>query len=245
MEVRWLEQGLTDVSREADWLSSTEVARLAGMRVPKRNQDWRLGRWTTKNAVATYLRLPIEASTLTAIEIRPLPSGAPEVFLHGRPAPLAISLSHRGRRAVCTIAPEGTAIGCDLELIEPRDEAFIGDYFTPAEQRLVAEAAGGGRFRTLALLWSAKESVLKALHEGLRIDTRQIEVSLGNTDSLPPALRSSKMTDTWHPLRARFEDRLFSGWWQEAGEFVLTIAGGPGLGLPVQLAASSLASRPA
>ena len=54
------------------------------------------------------------------IEIRAASSGAPEVFLHDEPAPIAISLSHSAGTALCTIAPLGINFGCDLEMIEPR-----------------------------------------------------------------------------------------------------------------------------
>ncbi len=34
----------------------------------------------------------------------------------------------------------GVELGCDLEVIEPRSEAFLSDYFTAEEQALVARA---------------------------------------------------------------------------------------------------------
>jgi 4'-phosphopantetheinyl transferase len=217
-----------------EWLSPAEVTRLNSFRVPKRREDWRLGRWTAKNAVATYLRLPVAPSTLAAIEIRAAACGAPEAFLHGQPAALAISLTHRGGSAVCAIVPQNAVIGCDLELIEPRTEAFLADYFTRDEQRGVAQASGAEKFLSLSLLWSTKESTLKALREGLRIDTRQVEVTLGETAAAP---RRPEATGGWRPLTARFQDRLFAGWWRHPDGSVLTIVGEPGLPPPLQLAA--------
>ena len=67
-------------------------------------------------------------------------------------------------------------MGCDLEMIEPRSDAFVADYFTVEEQALVARASAADRSRLLALLWSAKESALKALRAGLRLDTRCVIV---------------------------------------------------------------------
>jgi len=234
----WLQQESGEVLAEDEWLSPAELARLGSFRIPKRRQDWRLGRWTAKNAVATYMRLPIEPSTLAAIEIRAASSGAPEVFLNGEAARLAISLTHRGGYAVCAIVAEGAVIGCDLELIEPRSGPFVADYFTRDEQQAVAQASDGERFRMVALLWSAKESVLKALREGLRIDTRQVEVTLGEAAGAPCG---SEATGGWHPFSARFGERFFTGWWRRNGKSVLTIAGEPGLRRPLQLPAMSLA----
>ena len=65
------------------------------------------------------------------------------------------------------------ALGCDLEVIEPRSEEFVADYFTTEEQKMVSQAPIADRSKLLALLWSAKESALKALREGLRFDTRR------------------------------------------------------------------------
>ena len=179
MNVYWLEQTEADVSAEDDWLSANEAARLSRLRFPKRRADWRLGRWTAKRAVSAYLKTPPRPPDLAAIEIRPAPSGAPEVFIANRPADCTVSISHRGGVAACAVGQAGATLGCDLELVEPRSEAFIADYFTPEEQALVAQSDAADRFRLVALLWSAKESALKALRAGLRLDTRSVIVTPG------------------------------------------------------------------
>src|SRR5271165_5117498 len=166
MEVYWFEQTEAEIPAENDWLSKGEVVRLDGMRFAKRRADWRLGRWTAKCAVAAYLDLPGDRPSLTDIEIRPASSGAPEVFVGNKPAAVSISLSHRSGIAACAVAPSGAALGCDLETIEPLSDAFVADYFTGEEQALVALAPAADRFRIVALVWSGKESALKALHEG-------------------------------------------------------------------------------
>jgi 4'-phosphopantetheinyl transferase len=118
------------------------------------------------------------------------------------------------------ISPDGAA-GCDVEVAEPRSDAFVRDYLTPAEQQVVA-AAGAGRDTAANLIWSAKESALKVLGTGLRRDTRSVEVSL---DDLRPPPR------TWSGLRVRTaEGATFPGWWRHSGRFLLTACwpgGGP------------------
>ena len=89
----------------------------------------------------------------------------------------------------------GAELGCDLEIIEPRSDAFVADYFTTEEQALIARASAADRPRLLALLWSAKESALKALHEGLRLDTRCVIVS---------PFDESFDLNGWSPLRVRY-----------------------------------------
>ena len=149
-----------------------------GMRFEKRRADWRLGRWTAKLAVSAYYNAPCRPDCLRRFEIRPEMSGAPNVWIGTRPAPLTISLSHRAGSAVCAVAPAGVELGCDLETVEPRSPEFLADYFTAREQSLVKQAATSDRPRLVALFWSAKESALKALRLGLRVDTRRLEVRM-------------------------------------------------------------------
>jgi phosphopantetheinyl transferase len=78
---------------------------------------------------------------------------------------------------LCAVAPPSAEVGCDLETVEPRSPAFLADYFTDAEPNLVARTPAAMRDRVLTLLWSAKESALKALGSGLRLDTRSVDAA--------------------------------------------------------------------
>src|SRR5258708_2012279 len=139
-EVYWLLQSEADMPAENDWLSTDEAACLNRLRFAKRRADWRLGRWTAKLAVSLYLSEPSHTQTLANIEIRPAPSGAPEVFIANQPAAITISLSHSSGVAVCTVAPYPIALGCDVETIEVRSDSFASDYLTAEEQELVARS---------------------------------------------------------------------------------------------------------
>jgi 4'-phosphopantetheinyl transferase len=231
MDVFWLEQSEADVPAANDWLSTAEAIRLEGMRFPKRRADWRLGRWTAKRALAWYWDLPASPQALAEIEISPEASGAPEVLLSNAPAKVTISLSHRAGRAMCSVARSVVRLGCDLEIIEPRTEAFVGDYFTSEERALVACAPEADRFRLLALLWSGKESALKALRTGLRLDTRSVAVRL---------VENSFPQIGWSRLRVRHCDgRIFQGWWLEADNVVRTLVSDPASASPTLLRVSS------
>jgi 4'-phosphopantetheinyl transferase len=237
MDVFWLEQTEADMPAENDWLSASEAVRLSTLRFAKRRADWRLGRWTAKRALAAYLHLPGHPQTLAGIQIRPASSGAPEVFVENKPGSVTISLSHRGGTAACAVSQSGAALGCDLEAIEPRSDTFVADYFTTEEQALVAQAPDADRSRLLTLLWSGKESALKALHSGLRLDTRCVAVSPLDAprreeerslrDSTP-AVRSAYSLNSWHPLHVRYaNDQIFHGWWQQTGDLVRTLVAAP------------------
>ena len=58
-------------------------------------------------------------------------------------APVVVSMTDRADWAVCVVAPFGLAVGCDLELVEARTDAFVRDWFTPDERDLVGGAAPG------------------------------------------------------------------------------------------------------
>ena len=100
----------------------------------------------------------------------------PKCVLRGRAETVTISISHRNGIAICAVAVGIVKLGCDLEIIEARSDAFIADYFTAEEQELIAQGRQEDRLLLVSLLWSAKESALKALHVGLRADTRSVEV---------------------------------------------------------------------
>lgn len=214
IRVFWLEQQADEVPPDDTWLSAAERERLAGMRIAKRRSDWRLGRWTAKRAVAAFLKLDPTPATLAAIEVRPDASGAPEAFCDGAAAPVAISLSHSNGIALCAIADPGSALGCDLEVIASHSDAFVADFFTEGERLTIARTPVADHLWLVPLLWSAKESALKALRTGLRADTRSVEVSW--LDASPP--------DRWTSFEARCADgRVFSGWAQRSDTMVRTV----------------------
>ncbi len=168
-------------------------------------------------------------------------SGAPEVLLANQPAAVSLSLSHRSEVAACAVAPSGTRLGFDLEVIEPRSQAFLEDYFTADEQQLMASATSGDRDKVVNLFWSAKESALKALDVGLRLDTRGVVVKsmagllcAAEAESHAPAQTESRPS-LWKPFRVSFGDYIFQGWWQQSGAFLRTMVSAPACDQPVLL----------
>jgi 4'-phosphopantetheinyl transferase len=209
----WLTQTLAEVPENDDWLSSGEMARLSRMRFPKRRDDWRLGRWTAKKAVRACGL--VDATDVTSLEIQSAQDGAPEVFWNGRLLDVSISISHSHGRGFCVVCPGRLALGCDLELIEPREERFADDYLTPDEQDFLKQVPDSELLPALNLLWSAKETMLKALREGLRRDTRSVAVSVGGGGCAGGWSRW-----TGRCLESR---RVFHGCWRSQGAFVYTM----------------------
>jgi 4'-phosphopantetheinyl transferase len=193
--------------------------------VVKRRADWRLGRWTAKGAVAA--RTQGGPGSFPQIEIRAADDGAPEAWIDGRLWGRTLSLSHSGGRAVCAVAAADGPLGCDLERIESRGTVFVEDYFTVEEASWIARQPAEQRDLLVNLAWSAKESALKALRQGLRWDTRTVEVDLGSTFG----------GRGWLPLEvaAVTVGRRFYGWWLRLDEDVLTVVGDRRGSAPVEL----------
>jgi 4'-phosphopantetheinyl transferase len=217
----WLARGEDQLPAAADWLSAAERGRADALRYTKRRTDFMLARWTLKLAVAKALGWPDDPAMLARIEARTAPTGAPLLYIDGQPADHGVSLTDRAGCAVCLVAARAVAVGCDVEIVEPRSDAFVRDYLTQAEQQLVG-AAGPARDAAANLIWSAKESALKVLTTGLRRDTRSVEVTVAE---LSPPERS------WSALRVRTaEGEVFPGWWRRSGMFLVTACwprGGP------------------
>jgi 4'-phosphopantetheinyl transferase len=120
---------------------------------------------------------------------------------------------------MCAVSLSGGALGCDLEIIEPRTEAFVADYFVSEERELIARARVSERFQLVALLWSGKESALKALRTGLRLDTRSVVV-------MP--MEDSSNVNGWSRLQVRCsEGQVFHGWWQRSNDVLRTLVADP------------------
>ena len=167
--IRALLQG--DRPAKLDWLAPGERSRAQALGIPWRREDFLLGRWAAKRLLSTVLG----CAPGPGLEIRAAASGRPEVLLDGQPLRLSLSLSHRQGMALAALDDAGSPLGVDLEAVEPRSDAFVRDYFTHKE---IAAVAAGERDLIANLIWSAKESALKALGVGLTMDTRAVEVEL-------------------------------------------------------------------
>src|SRR4051812_45242529 len=206
----WLTRSSADVPAGDAWLGQRERATLAGLRIVKRREDWRLGRWTAKAAVAAWL-----AADLARLEVLAAEDGAPEGWLAGPGAPLSLSLSHRAGLALAAVADAPGIVGCDLERLEPRSPAFVRDWLAPAEQALV----GGDAIVAPNLVWTAKEAAAKVRREGLRLDVR----------SAVTRFEAGGADGRWRPLVVEWagEELRTRGWWRVHDGFVMTIAQAP------------------
>jgi 4'-phosphopantetheinyl transferase len=213
----WLTRSLADVPAGERWLGPRERHRLAALSVALRRADWRLGRWTAKAAVGAWLGVAPEH-----VEILAACDGAPEAWVEGMRVPVSVSLSHRAGRALAAVADAPAVVGCDLERVEPRSDAFVREWLAPTEQDLVAGRTDGERARLVNLLWSAKEAAAKVKREGLRLDVRHTVA----TPSDPGGCDGK-----WSLLRIDWPmpggGGPMAGWWRAEPEWIMTIAAVP------------------
>ncbi len=229
--VRWMARGEGALPSGTQWLTPVEQRRASSMRFTKRRTEYLLRRWTGKCAVAGVLGMPEEPASLGRIAVLNAPTGAPFVQVDGQRLDVDVSLTDRAGWAVCLVGPDLGAVGCDLEIVEPRSDGFVRDFLTPGEQAAVRAAPDREGHDALAnLIWSAKESALKVLRTGLRADTRSVEVSVAPVAApTDPAPTDPAPTDPgWGPLTVATRLGLLPGWWRRDGTFLLTVVYGAG-----------------
>lgn len=204
-------------------LSAQELHRFAQMRFPKRRDEWLAGRITAKTLLTQCV------PELSGVEHRRLtianhPEGAPYALLDGEPFPLQLSLSHReGMAAAAVVLSTEVGLGIDLEWVEDRDASFYADYFTTGEVRLLNEFSLDKTAWAGTIIWSAKEAMLKAIGQGLRVDTRSVEI-----------MRiANKLEEGWGQLELNVPgvpDSHWHGFWRHSGNHIITTAltGAPG-----------------
>ena len=147
----------------ADLLQAVDRERAENARSARAERDWRVSR-----ALLQQIRSVAPESSGAA----PL-SPDQSVLSPGQPA---LSLSHSSGHALVGIAPAGWRIGVDLEAIRARDTARVAPWCcTDAEQQALARCAGEARrSKAFYLLWTLKESFIKAANLDFPADMRSV-----------------------------------------------------------------------
>ncbi|MCB2180348.1 4'-phosphopantetheinyl transferase superfamily protein [bacterium] len=204
-------------------LSPPELQRFQEMKIPKRRQEWLLGRVTAKHllmaAEPTFSEVPNNALTISNH-----PEGAPFLSSHLGTGP--ISITHREHIAAAAYSPSHGQVGIDLEWVESRQFSFVEDFFTPNEVSFIQRLDAGIAFQDamVTLIWSAKEAILKVWQKGLRLDTRHIEILpekniLYQFDFANPQQWQSL---NWHTDLTGYPTCWLA--WRKWGNFILTLA---------------------
>jgi 4'-phosphopantetheinyl transferase len=213
-ELGWLTRALADVPRHDRWLSEREREVVSTLRIPKRRDDWRLGRWAAKAALGAWQGVPV-----AEVEVLAAADGAPEAIADGLRMQVGLSISHRAGRALVMVGSGSGALGCDLEVVEPRSPAFVRQWLAPAEHQVLNGLEGELRDLVANLLWTAKEAASKARREGLRLNVREATVEPGHLDRSP---------GSWNRLQVEWDDGPVElGWWRWEPGWVMTVVSNP------------------
>jgi phosphopantetheinyl transferase (holo-ACP synthase) len=167
-----------------------------------------MGRWAAKKLLGSAYP-SFNAVRMDEISILNETSGSPYVLVYGIRVPGVLSITHReGMACAAWVSDAAIKIGIDLEFVETKPDIFIHDYFTAEESQQVLAAS---------LVWSVKESLLKALQTGLRVDTREVAVSISSFET----------SEQWKSIRVSRcakHTGFVNAAWRSIGDFVLTCA---------------------
>ena len=208
-----LEEAQLDLSK---YLDPTEIETYFAFKIPKRQKEWLAGRICVKQL---YRQMMDQNLALPSIRIERLPDGQPLLKVDGQSVGESISISHSYGWVAGAIDPLGQPIGIDLEKVERRDEAFLMDYFTANERNWIESSPDLIREQKSTLIWSCKESVLKALGKGLHIDPQRVEIG-----EITNAITPGSFGNSRGRLRLDDGDDQYNLQWQMSGEMVLTFA---------------------
>ncbi|MBC8207586.1 MAG: 4'-phosphopantetheinyl transferase superfamily protein [Desulfobulbaceae bacterium] len=158
--------GLMQISPQ--WLGHAELEILKTFQLRKRQLEWLGGRICAKEAARAFLATHPQAGSLTAQQlwIKKLDSGRPVLEIseaHRITGDLPdLSISHSGQHGI-TIAA-GSSCGVDIQQITPTLERTRERFATPAELNIIQQTwPSSTELEQLALLWSAKEALKKAV----------------------------------------------------------------------------------
>lgn len=224
VSIAWLRDrsGTARSAIEARHLSDEESTQADELRLHKRRLEWLAGRLAIKHSVCAYQQRHTGMSVRTR-EIRV--SAVREGIRAGKPtvnAPVEVGLSHSADLAVAACGPR--AVGIDLERsrqVPPLlAEILSVDHGSPKSPG-TGEDPGRRRLGAmpLSLRWACKEAVLKHFGFGLRVDTREVELTRWRSDG----------RFSWHAgpgLRrhaAAADGSRFDSWAREVGGYSMAL----------------------
>jgi phosphopantetheine--protein transferase-like protein len=166
-------------SVELGKLTPSEIAILDRKNIAKKNQ-WVAGRLASKQALNDYLvaqgHNPIPPQEISVLYN---PNGSPILCdLKGKKLDFLISISHSNEYAVASIAEakDLSGLGIDIEKIRSFRTETTTAFMTERELEIYERAPADQKNYFATLIWTGKESVLKALGTGLKIHPGRIEL---------------------------------------------------------------------
>ncbi len=159
-----------------DWLDETELARRALFTHSNPRRHFSVCRAALRSLLCRRLDCTNEDLSFETTKF-----GKPFALVQGNPARIEFNLSHSGHHGLIAIASHGR-IGVDVEERSPdRDiDGYSKTLLAPAERADYQTASEERKLELFYRLWTLKEALVKAVGEGLSLDTSEFEI--------PPAM---------------------------------------------------------
>jgi 4'-phosphopantetheinyl transferase len=143
------------------WLQLAQAADYAPL-LPARADGPRQAQWLAGRVLVQRL---LAAAHLPLTSLHNDEAGRP--FLPGSGQQPAVSLSHSGEWVAALLAPAGTAVGIDIEMVRDKAQRIAHKFLNEAESTVLENITLADNSNTQArqelfsLLWSAKETLYK------------------------------------------------------------------------------------
>ncbi|GAA3688780.1 hypothetical protein GCM10023081_27650 [Arthrobacter ginkgonis] len=184
-----------------------EAGRAAGLRVEEDAEALLASRALLRLLAAHVHTGSAASAALVKITRRCSDCGATD---HGKPEAdgAAVSLSRTRTLVMAAVGPAGTVLGIDVERTAGPERTGLFDGFdalvlSPAERGLLAAATAPDLLRMAA--WTAKEAVLKATGDGLRVEPHRLTVldpALAEHSALAGPAGALQLPDGTFPVSA-------------------------------------------
>lgn len=89
-----------------------------------------------------------------------------------------MNLSHSGRYVLCSVAPNGARVGCDIETVKSFRKGLAKRFFCPEEYDLLMAQDERERTEMFYRYWVLKESFVKAVRRGLGMGLASFSICL-------------------------------------------------------------------
>jgi phosphopantetheinyl transferase len=173
-----------------DWLGTDELCEYDRLRDASRRRQWLAGRWLAKQLMLHAAGVDDLAEWQILTRNAQGQGVRPQVFRRGHELEWTLSISHSDRGVLVALAPDpGMSVGVDLATSVPASAAFRRLWFTPSEQRWLADDP----LRRTRVLWTIKEATYKAAHDGEAWNPREIEVLSRGIDCFDCVYRGQRL----------------------------------------------------
>lgn len=102
---------------------------------------------------------------------------------------LEFNLSHSGNYVLCSVAPVGEKVGCDIETIKEFREPLAKRFFCPEEYEYMMAQEEAERCEIFYRYWVLKESFMKSTRQGMAMGLDTFSINLNGCEGQPELTR--------------------------------------------------------